>query len=227
MPQNFFISSVGKKIVMAVTGVIMLTFVTAHLIGNLLVFAGAEQFNSYANFLQNLGPLLWALRAFMLLVVTVHVCTAVWLTKENFAARPDGYICRKNIKSGFASNYMGVLGSLLATFLVFHILHFTVNVLIYPEHSMLMTPEGYRDVYSMVLLNFKIPWISAFYIFMMAVLCLHMWHCIQSFFQTLGVRHVYLTPIFEYGGKILAVIISLGFMSIPVSVQAGLLVGQL
>ena len=221
MSQNFFISSIGKKILMAVTGIIMLAFVTAHLIGNLLMFAGPEQINLYANFLQKMGIFLWALRAFMLLVVTVHVCVAALLTRENMAARPTGYVCRERVKSGFASNYMGVLGSLLATFLIFHILHFTVNILIYPEHAALVTAEGFRDVYSMVLLNFQIPWVSAFYIFMMAVLGLHMWHCIQSFFQTLGVRHVYLTPIFNYGGKIFSVILVLGFMSIPVSVLAG------
>ena len=221
MSQNFFISSIGKKILMAVTGIIMVAFITAHLAGNLLIFRGPEQFNGYAHFLQSLGALLWAFRAVMLFVVMVHVCTAALLTKENMAARPEKYICRKSIKSGFTSNYIGVLGSLLATFLVFHIFHFTVNVFIYPEYSNLITAAGYKDVYSMVLLNFQIPWVAGFYIFMMAVVGAHLWHCIQSFFQTIGVRHIYLTPIFNYGGKILAVIIALGYMSIPVAALSG------
>ena len=223
MSQNFFTSSIGKKILMAVTGIALFAFVVGHLMGNLQMFGEPYLINSYAHFLQGLGPILWAIRGGLLAVVLVHLVVAILLTKENMAARPDKYVCRKSVKSGFADNYMGVLGSLLAIYLVFHVLHFTIRILIYPEYSALVTPEGYRDVYSMVLYSFQVPWVSAFYIFMMVVLGFHLWHGIPSFFQTLGIRHKYLTPVSNYGGKLLSVVIALGYMSIPVAVLLGLI----
>jgi succinate dehydrogenase / fumarate reductase cytochrome b subunit len=223
MTQNFFISSIGKKILMAITGIILFGFVIGHLLGNLQMFQDPERINRYAHFLQSLGPLLWGIRGFLLLVVVVHLIVAIILTKENFAARPSRYIVRQSAKSGLIDNYMGVFGSLLGIYLVFHLLHFTIRAFIYPEFSDLLTSTGERDVYQMVLLSFQVPWVSAFYIFMMAILGLHLWHGIPSFFQTLGIRHKYITPVVTYGGKLVAVIIALGYMSIPIAVLLGII----
>jgi succinate dehydrogenase / fumarate reductase cytochrome b subunit len=223
MAQNFFISSIGKKILMAITGIILFGFVVGHLLGNLQMFQAPERVNHYAHFLQSLGPLLWGIRFFLLLVVLVHLIVAILLTKENFAARPDKYVVRQSAKSSFADNYMGVFGALLGIYLVFHILHFTIRAFIYPEFSNLLTPTGQRDVYQMALLSFQIPWVSTFYIFMMAILGFHLWHGIPSFFQTLGIRHKYITPVVTYGGKLVSIIIALGYMSIPIAVLLGII----
>jgi succinate dehydrogenase / fumarate reductase cytochrome b subunit len=148
---------------------------------------------------------------------------AILLTKDNFFARPDKYMVRKSPNSSWVDNYMGVFGAFLGIYLVFHLLHFTIRAFIYPEFSSLLTPEGYRDVYQMVLLSFQVPWISGFYIFMIAILGFHLWHGIPSFFQTLGIRHKYITPVVTYGGKLVAVAIALGYMSIPVAVLCGII----
>ncbi len=223
MSQNFFASSIGKKILMGITGIILFGFVCAHLLGNLQIFHSAERFNAYAHFLQSLGPILWMFRGFMLLVILTHVFVAIILTKENLAARPDKYQVYQNAKSGFIQNYMGFLGSFLGIFLIFHLLHFTVRRFIYPEFSAIFTSDGSLNVYQMLLLNFQVPWISAFYIFMMVVLGFHLWHGIPSFFQTLGISHKYITPIVTIGGKLVAVGITLGFASIPIAVLIGVI----
>ena len=121
-------SSVGRKILVAVTGVMLVAFICVHLLGNMSLFAGADAINTYAAKLHSLGPVVWIFRAVMLLIFAVHVIFAVQLTIENSSARPDAYMQKVNEEATFFSRSMIVTGCVILAFVVYHILHFTARV---------------------------------------------------------------------------------------------------
>lgn len=221
-----FASSLGKKYLMALSGLVLIGFVFVHMAGNLQVLMGQEKINAYANALQSLPlPVLWGSRLFLLLAVVVHALTAYQLVRENRLARPKQNYIEVTQRAGLASLKMGLTGSILLIFIVFHLLHFTIRT-IYPEYSDMMTTVGspdskeIHDVYSMVLAGFKHTWISVFYVVAMFLLCGHLAHGVSSAFQSLGLRSENWQKKLDLAAKTYAWIIFIGFSVVPLLVLA-------
>jgi succinate dehydrogenase / fumarate reductase cytochrome b subunit len=213
--KNFWASTVGKKVVMAVTGIVLVAFVFGHMVGNLQMFLGADVMNRYAAFLKSTGELLWVVRAGLLAAAVLHIIAAYQLTQINRKARPDGYARMEPQVSTLASRTMRVGGVTLAAFIVFHILHFTTGDL-HPAFS-------HTGVYGNVILGFRVWWVSLFYIVAMASLGLHLFHGVWSGFRTLGVAKPSPEPIHRKLALGVAVIVWAGFTVIPVAVMLGIL----
>jgi succinate dehydrogenase / fumarate reductase cytochrome b subunit len=220
----FWATVIGKKVVMAVTGVIMVGFVILHMLGNLKIFAGADQINAYSRFLRMVGEpelgysdALWIVRIVLLTSVTLHIIAAVQLTRMSWKARPIGYQHRKNAETTFAAQSMRWGGVLLAIFIVFHILHFTLGAVGFE-------PGQYQElhVYQNVIAGFSVWPVAVFYIVAMAALCLHLDHGIWSFLQTLGWSTARNTRTLKILSRVIAIVIFAGFISVPLGVMTGL-----
>lgn len=223
MNQKFYRSSIGKKIIVALTGVILIGFIIGHLLGNLQIFFGPEYINSYAEKLRSLGVFLWVIRAFLLVTVLLHVFFTISLTLENRRARPDAYKKKHYLKSTLASRSMALSGLVLLAFIIFHIAHFTVRVTD-PRFQLLKAdPLNRYDVYSMMVYGFQNPIVSGFYILALFLLALHLSHGASSFFQSLGLNDKKLTPRLARLGRIFAWMIFLGYISIPLAILFGLI----
>jgi len=208
---RFYRSTVGRKIVMAVTGMILVGFVTVHMTGNLLIFKGPAAINGYSRFLHRATELLWPLRLVLLTALIFHVHSAWSLTRDARAARPEGYAQRKLQAATWSARTMRWGGVLLLVFVVFHLLHFTTGTL-HPEFDP-------HDVYSNVVIGFSIPAVAIFYVIAMAALALHLHHGVWSLFQTLGLNHPHLNPARRRLATFLAVVVPVGFAAIPVAVM--------
>lgn len=223
---NFYNSSIGKKWIVALTGLALLGFVTGHLIGNLQIYLPPVWINSYARHLENLGPLLWVIRLSMLVMIGLHIATTIQLTLENRAARPDRYAVSAPQASTVASRTMILSGLVVLAFVIFHILHYTVR-LRHPEWGeetfALGDGEMVRDVYRMMIEGFKNAAVSAFYILGVFLLCLHLSHGIASMFQTLGLNSPKVRCALTVLGRAYAWLLFIGYASIPVSILLGLI----
>ena len=211
--RAFWSSSIGKKAVMAVTGLLMVGFVVAHMIGNLQLFVGPEKFNAYSAFLQ--GPvkeLVWALRAVLIAAVVLHAIAAVQLTQRSRAARPVPYAKRDPQVSTFASRTIRWGGVLLLLFIPIHILHFTTGSL--PSFGAFV----HGDVYANVLTSFRIWWVTLFYVVSMLALGLHLYHGAWSSVRSIGVAPASPAPLHRRVALLLAVVVWLGFTAVPVAV---------
>ncbi len=212
--SEFWKSAVGKKIVMAVTGIIGVGFLIAHIAGNLLIFAGPAKLNGYSHFLHGTPELLWPARIVLLIAVILHVIAAYSLTQQSHAARPQDYVRRTPQASTLAARLMRWGGVLLLIFIVFHILHFTTGT-IRPGGTFV---EG--DVYTNVVAAFHVWWVSLFYIVSMIFLGLHLYHGAWSSPRTLGVTGP-ANPMQHGVSALLAVLIWAGFTLVPVGVMLG------
>jgi len=213
-------SSVGKKILMACTGLILFLFIVGHMVGNLKVLSGPEAFNHYAEFLREIGyPLLphqsflWMFRAVLLAAVVVHATSALLLWRSSRAARSEGYGKKKDISFTYASRTMRWGGVILALFIVYHLLHLTVGS-IHPDFI-----PG--DVYHNYVVAFQSPLIFGFYVVAQAALCFHLYHGLWSVTQTLGASHPKYNPIRRPVAVVLSLGIFVGFLIPPVLVLAG------
>jgi succinate dehydrogenase / fumarate reductase cytochrome b subunit len=213
---RFWASTNGKKIVMAITGAILFLFVIGHMIGNLQVFEGPDKLNAYGRFLRGVPEILWAVRVVLLVSVIVHIWASVELAARKLQARPVGYAKRENVASSYASRTMYWSGPILLAFVVYHLLHLTAGV-IHPGSEFV---EG--DVYHNVVTGFQVWWVSAWYIFAMILLGLHIRHGAWSMFQSLGINHPRHTPILKKAAAVVAVVIVAGYISIPISILLGL-----
>ncbi len=209
-------SSVGKKAVMAVTGVFLFGFVIAHMLGNLQIFLGQDALNEYAEHLEELPFLLWPARVFLLTTLIIHMATGIVLAIENKKARPIPYIQKATVQASAASRTMVMSGLIIFAFIVYHLLHFTWGVT-NPEFFHLVDSKGREDVYSMVILSFQNISISAAYLFAMAVLCFHLGHGLPALFQSLGFNNEKWMPKFELSGKAAALLIFIGNSSVPLA----------
>jgi succinate dehydrogenase / fumarate reductase cytochrome b subunit len=216
-------SVIGKKVVMAVTGGVLILFVIGHMVGNLKIFSGPEEINAYSRFLREVGwpelgygQLLWIVRSVLIVSVILHIVAALQLTRMNWQARPVGYESRKNVETSWGAVTMRWGGLLLAVFIVFHLFHFTGGMVGFQpgqfEHLM---------VYQNVVAGFQIWPISLFYIIAMGALCLHLDHGVWSMLQTLGWVNLDNTKSIRAVSRVVALIIFLGFISVPISVLAG------
>jgi len=215
-PPGFWASTNGKKAVMAVTGVILFLFVLFHMIGNLQVFEGPEQLNFYGFALRRFPEALWGARVILFLAVVLHIWASVQLAIRKKQARPDGYSKRDNIASDYASRTMYWSGPIVLAFIIFHLLHLTTGT-IEPGGRFV---EG--DVYHNVVVGFQVWYVSAWYIFAMILLGLHIRHGAWSMFQSLGLNHPRHTPILKKAAAVFAIVIVAGYISIPLSVLLGL-----
>jgi succinate dehydrogenase / fumarate reductase, cytochrome b subunit len=217
-------TSVGKKVVMAVTGIILTAFVIGHMLGNLKVFAGEEEFNAYAEWLREVGSpvfgveqLLWLARLVLLAAVLLHVIAAVQLTRMSRAARPVGYDRKAFIYTTYAARTMRWGGVIIALFVIYHLLHFTFGVVGYSPGQ--FKP---RSVHSNVVRGFSVWYVSAFYIAAMAALGLHLYHGVWSTFQTLGVADIGASRIYRGLAAVVSLGVVAGNISVPVAVLTGL-----
>ncbi len=212
---RFFEATIVKKAVMAVTGFILFVFVTGHLLGNLQVFLGPDRLNNYAAFLKGNLELLWGTRIVLLIAVTAHIIATIQLAALKNKARPVSYAKKKNSHSTLASRSMYVTGPMIAAFVIYHLLHFTVGV-VHPQFSE-------TDVYSNVVYGFQQWPVALAYIVAMGLLCLHLNHGIYSMFQTLGLSHPHYTPRIKVAARVMGILYFIGFASIPVAVLLGAL----
>lgn len=214
-------SSIGRKYIVAITGVILIGFIIGHLLGNLQIFIGPDAVNQYAVSLRNLGPLLWAVRIFLLIAVVLHIYFTIRLAIDNRAARPQPYARKDHVKATFASRTMALSGLLVLAFILYHLAHFTFLV-VNPQYATLHDAQGRHDVFSMMVYGFQNPIVSTFYVIAMFLLTLHLTHGTSSFFQSLGLNDKTLTPKLAWGGRVFAWLIFAGYTSIPVAVLLGL-----
>jgi succinate dehydrogenase / fumarate reductase cytochrome b subunit len=207
-------SSVGKKAVMGVTGLILVAYLITHVAANLLVFEGPTRLNAYAAVLHQTGALLWGARLVLLVAVILHIVAAVQLTRRRQAARPVGYAGGRTPQvSTWASRTIRWGGALILVFLVYHILHFTTGTLhpdfveLNPHHNV---TTGFRD-----------PLVALFYLIAMAAVGLHLYHGIWSSGRSLGVSAPSPRPLKRRVAAVVAMFVWLGFSAIVVGVLVG------
>jgi succinate dehydrogenase / fumarate reductase cytochrome b subunit len=232
-------ASIGKKFLMAVTGAVLLAFITGHLVGNLQVFGPPDKLNGYAHFLQSLGPALWAVRLVMLACAVIHVWMAVLLTLENHQARPEKYDFDHTIRATLSSRTMRWTGGIVAAFIAYHLAQFTVgwaqagefkNALdryaMQADFHLLGFPivakgQEVHDVYSMVFLGFSHPVVSLFYIVAVGLLSFHLAHGAESMFQTLGWKSGRWAGLLSKIVVVYCVLYFLGSLAIPGAILTG------
>lgn len=212
---KFWDSTIGKKIVMGVTGLMLVGFVVAHMAGNLQMFLGADSMNRYAAFLKSTGELLWVARAGLLVAAVLHIVAAYQLTMLNRAARPVGYAKREPQVSTIASRTLRIGGVILAAFIIYHIGHFTIGTF-HPAFS-------HTGVYGNVILGFRSPVVVFFYVIAMTALAMHLYHGVWAGVRTLGLAKPQPAPLERKLALAVAFIVWAGFTSIPVAVMLGIL----
>ena len=220
----FYASSIGKKIIVAVTGIALLGFLFGHMVGNLKIFLGPDKLNDYAAWLHSMPVLLWVARLGLLGAFVLHIVTTIGLVIQNREARDERYECQTTVQATGSSRIMIISGSIILCFVIFHILHFTVQVAFGYNDPVgdYFLPNGDHDVRKMVIHSFsEVPAISLFYIFSMALLCSHLSHGVASVFQTLGLRTERSWPLIRGLGYGYAALIFFGNISIPIAAMAG------
>lgn len=228
---NIFGSSLGKKYIMAVTGFILFLFVIGHMVGNLQIFLGPEAINRYGSFLQNLGEGLWLVRAVLLITILLHIWAAIKLSAENKAARPIAYAEYNPVASSYASRTMLMSGLIILAFIIYHLLHFTVQT-----KAINLTGQDFRafsepikgtmglerhDIYRMMIVGFSNIWVSAFYVLGVGLLCLHLSHGVSAMFQSLGLKNKIYGPFLDKAARVISWILFIGYISIPVAILLG------
>jgi succinate dehydrogenase cytochrome b subunit len=219
---DYWQSSIGGKVTMAVTGLLLFLFVVAHLLGNPLVFAGPEALADYAHFLHAKPALLWSARIGLLAAFLLHVATGIRLAAQNRSARPVAYAVDATVQATFASRSMLFTGLLLLAYLVYHLLHFTFGVAHPTDSARRAERFDGQDVYAMVTSGFAHPAVAIAYAAAQLVLFLHLRHGIQSFAQTLGFHHQKWTPWVRTASWLLAALVAGGNVVIALSVQLGI-----
>jgi succinate dehydrogenase / fumarate reductase cytochrome b subunit len=211
--RAFWRSLVGKKVVMAVTGVILLLYIVGHLLGNLQIFEGPERLNAYAAFLKSTGELLWAVRIVLLLSLVLHIIASVQVSLASKRARPADYEAKKSIETSYAARTMIWSGPLIFLYVVYHLAMFTF----------LVTGPGYSptDVYRNEVQAFQVPAISLFYVVAIVFLGMHLYHGAWSMLHTLGASNPRYRVLRKTIAPILAIAITVGYIAIPIAVLMG------
>ena len=221
---GFYAAPIGKKAVMAITGVMLVGYVVAHMLGNLQIYsANPAQINAYAAFLHNPANavLLWGARSVLLAAVILHIVAAVQLWLQNRAARPVAYVKKDDVPASYAARTMIWSGPIVGAFVIFHVLHLTVGAVL-PLRDVGGNPIT-PDVRYNVIAGFQNYAVSGFYIFAMILLCMHLYHGMWSMCQSLGISHPRYTRKLKWASAILAILIAAGNCSIPIAVMTGLL----
>ena len=222
---KFWNSSIGKKWLVALTGIALLGFVFGHLVGNLQMFASPEKINDYARFLHSTGKFLWVVRIGLLGCFVLHIAATLTLVRMNRAARPQSYQLNRNVQAKLSTKTMALSGLTVLSFVIFHLLHYTLRV---TDSRFKTVAEGGLladtfDVYKMVVLGFQNPLVSGFYLLSVALLALHLSHGISSSLQTFGLETKRSAKWVPAAGKSLSALIFAGYASIPAAVLFGIL----
>lgn len=212
---------------MAASGFLLFGFVIGHLAGNLQIFLGPEALNRYGEFLHQNVEILWPARIGLIVLVALHIWSAVRLSLENKAARPVGYAGDPAAPAAsYASRTMLMSGLIVAAFVIYHLLHYTADVrainLTGRDFGALVDEQGRHDVYAMVVFGFEQPVVAGFYIVALAFLCLHLHHGVYAMFQSLGIKPGFCPCLPQCLARWAAIVIFLGYISIPVAVLGGL-----
>lgn len=212
---HFYQAAIGKKAVMAATGVVWFGYLVGHLAGNMQVYLGAEPMDRYAAFLHSMPALLWLVRLLLLACIILHIVAAIQLTRLKHEARPLGYAKKKAIGSSYASRTMMWSGPIIAVFVIYHILDLTLGA---------ANTVQFRELhaYENLVYSFRRLPVSAFYIAAMALLGMHLYHGLWSMFQSVGFSHPRYTPWIKRVAAGVAILLTAGFVSIPVAVMTGL-----
>jgi succinate dehydrogenase / fumarate reductase, cytochrome b subunit len=229
--RNIFNSSLGKKYIMAVTGIALFLFVIAHMAGNLQIFFGPAVLNHYGHFLQTNPELIWPARLGLLALIGLHIWSATRLTLENRAARPVRYGEYTPAAASYASRTMYISGLIIFIFVVYHLLHFTFRV---PQVN--LTGQDFNtmqyitdqkiyqnDIYMMMVTGFSNIFVVIFYAIGVGLVCLHLSHGASAMLQSLGWKNEAWRPMLDKAARVIAVLIFLGYMSIPLAVQLKIL----
>jgi succinate dehydrogenase / fumarate reductase cytochrome b subunit len=223
--RNLFCSSLGKKYLMAGTGLLLMLFVIGHMAGNLQIFLGPEAINRYGHFLQSNVEVLWPVRIALLGVVLVHIWSATTLTLENRAARPVAYQQWEPTAATYASRTMMISGIIVAVFIVYHLLHYTAMVQAvnltgknFNAKPEFFDAEGRHDIYKMMVVGFSQPLVCLFYIIGVGLLCLHLSHGASAMWQSLGWKKRPYGPCLDRMAQWGAALIFLGYIVIPISI---------
>jgi succinate dehydrogenase / fumarate reductase cytochrome b subunit len=225
--ERLSLSSLGLKYAMALSGLGLIGFLVGHLVGNLLIFKGPDAINQYAVGLQNLGALLWLLRAGVIVFFVVHVASAVALTKRNRKARPVRYAVEGTLAASYAARTMRYSGVIVLAYLIYHLAHFTFGWTsggVDPGLFAQQTPDGHPHVYNMVVYSFQSPAVSLAYIVANVLVGVHLDHGAQATVQSLGLVTEPYRAFSRALGRGLAWALTAGFVSIPIAVLAGLIV---
>lgn len=225
--DSYWSSSIGKKLIVAITGLALVLFLGGHMIGNLLVFKGPEDFNDYAEFLHHLahGAGIWVARFGLLAAVILHVAATIALTRQNRASRKK-YEYDATIQASRSSRIMIWSGLTILAFVIYHLLHFTVRIGNEYNNPALYTDLAHRTVtgeyrqnaWQMVIDGFSVWYVVLFYILAMTALCSHLGHGVAAIFQTLGLRSKKSASAIDLFSKAYSAVIWLGFVSIPVAI---------
>ena len=219
--MTFYDTSIGKKLVVAVTGLIMYGFIIGHMLGNLKAFGGATALDQYAEMLREIGAsflgnttFLWFARIVLIVAVVAHVVTIIQLSRRNRASRPTRTVRRRNA-STLAATWMAISGTLILVFIVIHLAQFTFGWI--DIHKTGTEGFEYGAVYSNIWGAFNVWWVALFYVVMMAMVCMHVYHGAWSMCQTLGVDAPPRNQMIRGGAASIAIILFIGFCSVPVA----------
>jgi succinate dehydrogenase / fumarate reductase cytochrome b subunit len=213
--SSFLASSIGRKVIMALTGLVLFGYVVVHMLGNLQIYLGPQALNAYAVKLREMPALLWGVRGLLLVSAVLHVGAAVSLTRTNMAARGIGYRDRRNRESTYASRTMRWSGVIVLLFIVYHLLHLTLGT-VHPS----FVPG---DVYHNVVSGFRVGIAPFFYILAMLALGLHMYHGVWSLMQTVGLSHPRYDRLRHAFAALITAVVVLGNLSFPIAAMSGLL----
>ncbi len=217
-------STVALKAAMAVSGLLLVGFLVGHMVGNLQVFGlfgGREAMNAYGAFLHSKPILLWVARIGLLVMIAIHIGSAMALIQRNQAARPIGYHMKKPIASTYASRTMRWSGPIITAYILYHLAHFTVAGVGIPGYP-LMDAQSRVDIYQHVVNSFQSPLVSLIYIVAMSLLSMHLWHGLWSLFQSLGLSNARWNVLKRPMATGLTVFIIAGFMAVPLGVLFGI-----
>lgn len=218
--QSLYASTIGKKAVMAITGLIIFGFTLGHMAGNLLAFFGEDTFNTYAATLKGNPPLLWGTRLLLLTVIPLHFLTAFQLIKRSNDARPATYSKWQPQRSTYASRTIRFGGIYLLGFILYHLAHYTLH-LTNPEFAGYHDAQGRHDAFRMVVEGFSNPVNVAVYLVAMLSLVFHLSHGAWSMFQSMGLNHPKYNQLRERAAWTLAIVLTVGFSSVPIAVLTG------
>jgi succinate dehydrogenase / fumarate reductase cytochrome b subunit len=210
-------TTIGKKAVLAITGIVLFGFVIGHMLGNLQLFLGPDQLNGYAKHLRDLGPLLWLVRLVLLASVLAHIWISMTLVLRSAKARSVGYRVKKNTTTSYAALTMKITGPIVLLFIIYHIAHFTV-----PGVPMAHYQHSHTDVYANVVHGFSVPWVAAVYIVAQVLIGYHLYHGAWSLFQSLGWNHPKYNEKKRLVAQTIAMFVVFGNISMPLAVVAGL-----
>lgn len=215
-----------QKAIVAVTGLVMVLFLIGHMSGNLLVYAGPEAINSYAAGLRDIPVVLWLARITLLVSLVLHVYYTIRLRRNSQQARPTSYHQQQWQASTIAGRTMLLSGLLIVSYVAFHLAHFTWGK-IYPQYyaaTYFLDGRGpVHDVYSMVVRSLQEWWLAGLYIVAVTVVSIHLVHAIQSALQTLGIYHPQCVRLIRQASIVLAILLWIGYVSIPLAAMAHVL----